>query len=134
MRASSVRATADVIDCGDRPGDDKRLDTRPKTQVRERSAALARHRDCRDRTERPAHPSNQLIAQFNATWRVVDDPLQWILQRKKGRPRKKHSGWRNRSFCRTRDALLRRIREYCGPVDEDALQQVRALPEWHLDR
>ena len=133
MRASSVRATADVIDCGDRPGDDKRLDTRPKTQVRERSAALARHRDCRDRTERPAHPSNQLIAQLNATWRVVDDPLQWILQRKKGRPRKKNSGWQDRSFCRTREGLLRCVREWCSEVDADVLAKLRALPDWHPD-
>ena len=30
----------------------------------------------------PAHPSNRLIAQLNNDWRVVDDPLQWILQRR----------------------------------------------------
>jgi len=30
----------------------------------------------------PAHPSNRLIAQLNANLRVVDDPLQWILQRR----------------------------------------------------
>jgi len=76
---------------------------------------------------------------------VIDDPLQWILQRKKGNPRNKNSGWRGRSFCRTREALLRCVREYCcSPdkgqlrciqeyrgVDKAALQQLRALPEWH---
>jgi hypothetical protein len=24
----------------------------------------------------PAHPSNRLIAQLNAAWRIMDDPLQ----------------------------------------------------------
>jgi hypothetical protein len=95
----------------------------------------------------PAHPSNRLIAQLNARWRVIDDPLQWILQRRKGNPRGKNSGWRNRSFCRTREALLRCIRELCclpdegqprcidayRGVDEAALRQVRALPERHID-
>jgi hypothetical protein len=95
----------------------------------------------------PAHPSNRLVAQLNETWRVVDDPRQWILQRRKGNPRSKNSGWKNRSFCQTREALLRCIREYCCSPDEGesrciheyrgvssvALQQVRALPERHDD-
>jgi hypothetical protein len=37
----------------------------------------------------PAHPSNRLTAQLNSNWRVVDDPLQWILQRRKGKPAKR---------------------------------------------
>jgi hypothetical protein len=96
-----------------------------------------------DLQSRPAHPSHRLVAQLNESWRVVDDPLQWILQRKKGSPRRKNSGWRSRSFCRTREALLRCIREYCCSRDEGglkciheyrgvdaaALTQVRALPE-----
>ena len=66
----------------------------PNTQVRERSAAPATHQEYEDRVEGPAHPSDRLVAQLNSTWRVVDDPLQWILQRKKGNPRDKNSGWR----------------------------------------
>jgi hypothetical protein len=60
--------------------------TAPNTQVREPSAAPATHQDYQDRVEGPAHPSNRLVAQLNTTWRVIDDPLQWILQRKKGNP------------------------------------------------
>ena len=78
-----------------------------------------------------AHPSNRLIAQLNANWRVIDDPLQWILQRRKGKPRKKNSGWIDRSFCTTRDALLRCVRELCGVVVEEALNELQALPEFH---
>src|SRR5262245_13133948 len=47
----------------------------------------------------PAHPSNRLITQLNSNWRVGDDPRQWILQRRKGNPRKRNSGWIDRSFC-----------------------------------
>jgi hypothetical protein len=42
----------------------------------------------------PAHPSDRLVAQLNERWRVVDDPLQWILQQRKGNARSKNSGWR----------------------------------------
>jgi hypothetical protein len=80
-----------------------------------------------------AHPSNRRIAQLNKSWRVMDDPLQWVLQRRKGNPRKKNSGWQDRSFCTTREALLRCIREYCGDVDQNALADLQALPEHHAD-
>src|SRR5262249_57055606 len=76
-------------------------------QVRERSTALRGHQERQGSGKRPAHPSNRLVAQLNETWRIVDDPLQWILERRKGNPRSKNSGWENRSFCITRDALLR---------------------------
>ena len=115
--------------------------------ARERHTAPARSSSHLCPDKRPAHPSNCLIAQLNANWRVVDDPLQWILQRRNGTPREKSTGWQGRSFCRTREGLLRCIREYCclpdqggsrcvheyRGVDAAALQHVRALPEWHID-
>ena len=82
----------------------------------------------------PAHPSNRLVAQLNTNWRVVNDPLQWVLQRRKGNPRKKNSGWKDRSFCTTRDALFRCVREYCGDVDQNALATLQELPDHHVDR
>ncbi|MGO8841323.1 MAG: hypothetical protein ACLQF1_09395 [Methyloceanibacter sp.] len=39
----------------------------------------------------------------------------------------------NRSFCRTREGLLRCVREYCGEVDADALAKLEALPDFHVD-
>ena len=107
------------------------FDVALKKGVREPPATPGAHRDDRERSKRPAHPSNRLVAQLNATWRVVDDPLQWRLQRKKGNPRTKNSGWRDRSFCTTREGLLRCVREYCGNVEPTALAKVTALPE-HL--
>ena len=85
------------------------------------------------RSYSPPHPSNRVITQLNAKWRVVDHPLQWILQRRKGNPRKKSSGWQDRSFCTTRGGLLRCVRESCGEVYVEALAQLRALPEFHRD-
>ena len=84
-----------------------------------------------DKLTASAHPSDRLVLQLSERWRIVNDPLQWILQRKKGTPSKKNSGWRGRRGCRTRKELLRCIREYCGCVDDEAVKQIEALPEWH---
>jgi hypothetical protein len=72
-----------------------------------------------------------IIANLNAKWRVVDDPIQWILQVRKGRKGKRTTGYRGRSYCLSRTALLRCIREYCGPVEPNALALIEALPERH---
>ena len=66
-----------------------------------------------------------LVIALNRGWRVSEDELQWMLQRYQG------GRWRDRSFCHTREALLRCIREYCRFVDPIGLLQVEALPEWH---
>jgi hypothetical protein len=104
-----------------------------KERVSEPSASLAPCLDALSDIPRPAHPSDCLVAQLNANWRVVDDPLQWILQRRKGKPRTRNSGWRGRSFCRTKDALLGCIGNHCGEVDAEALSKLKSLPDWHAD-
>jgi hypothetical protein len=127
--------------------DSIKLDLSPEEPVRQPAEPLETDAAYQGRAKSPAHPSIRLIAQLNQHWRVIDDPLQWILQRKKGNPRAKNSGWQNRAFCRTREALLRCIRELCCLPDEDqprcihayrgldeaALGQVRALPERRVD-
>ncbi|MHA1165682.1 MAG: hypothetical protein ACTSP0_08915 [Alphaproteobacteria bacterium] len=55
----------------------------------------------------PAHPSPHLVGQLNEQWRVVDDPLQWILQKRKG--------------------------EYCGDVAAENLDTICVLPDLHPD-
>lgn len=89
-------------------------------------------------TRRPGRPRTWLSDTFlrqaielNARWRVTDDGLQWILQRRSGSETEHHSGWRDRSFCRTREGLLRCIRECCGEVYAGGLSRVEALPEMH---
>lgn len=73
------------------------------------------------------------IPPINNSWRVIDDPLQWILQVRKGRETSKSSGWRDRAYCAQRAALIRCIGEYCGDVRPDALAAINALPPRHLD-
>lgn len=75
-----------------------------------------------------------LVTQINNRWQVIDDPIQWILEVRKGRPSPKASGWRGEHFCRQRTSLLRCIREHCGDVDPTALAVIEALPDWHVDR
>lgn len=61
----------------------------PKSGVRESSAALSPTAAPSTSPPPLEHPSNRLIAQLNKNWRVVDDPLQWVLERRKGKLRKK---------------------------------------------
>ena len=70
------------------------------------------------------------MIELNARWRVrLDDPLQWILERRRGRQTARRTGWVGRSYCTQRTTLLRDIRDYCGDVDPAALRQVETLPE-----
>jgi hypothetical protein len=134
MRASSVRATAHaIVTIDEEPNQQVPFQTTPDEGVRKPPIRLEAV-SAPDRVDRrPAHPSNRLVAQLNEGWRVVDDPLQRILQRKKGNSRRKNSGWRGRSFCRTRDALLRCVAGFCGEIDDNALAELKSLPDWHPD-
>lgn len=70
------------------------------------------------------------VIQLNDRWRVrFNDPLQWILERRRGRPKKKSTGWHGSSYCTLRRTLLRDIGEKCGEVDPTAFRQIEALPE-----
>jgi hypothetical protein len=134
MRASSVRATAHaIITSDDEPRQHSPFRTTPDEGVRQPPIGSEAVSVPNRASKSPAHPSNRLVAQLNERWRVIDDPLQWILQWKKGNPRKKNSGWRGRSFCRTREALLRCVAGYFGKIDANALAQLKSLPDWHPD-
>ncbi len=74
------------------------------------------------------------VAVLNDRWRVVDDPVQWLLQRRERTASEKSSGWAGEHFCRQRRSLLRDIRENCGEVDPAALAVIEALPDRHPDR
>ena len=64
-----------------------------------------------------------VLVVLNERWRVVDDPIQWILQVRKGRETARASGWRSRNFCVSRTGLRRSIGELCGEVDPVAVFQ-----------
>ncbi len=70
---------------------------------------------------------------LNDRWRVTEDPLQWILERRKRNPSAKGSGYEARSYCGSRTGLTRCVRDYCGDVDPDALMVIQFLPTMHPD-
>jgi hypothetical protein len=132
MRASSVRASVHAFHTGgDQPGQNRPLGIPFNKGVRQPSIVRRAVPGPDEVGKHPAHPSNRLIAQLNESWRVIDDPLQWRLQRKKGNSRKKNSGWVDRSFCTTREGLLRCVREYCNDVEPAALAKLSVLAVHH---
>jgi hypothetical protein len=134
MRASSVRANTHAIVTGDdEPSQYVTFDATLNEGVRQPSTLREALVEPNRGVQRPAHRSNRLEAQLNERWRVIDDPLQWILQRRKGSHRKKNPGWQGRSFCRTRDALLCCVAGYCGEIDDNSLAKLESLPDWHPD-
>jgi hypothetical protein len=127
-----IRASKNLLNgAGEECFDESREDN--DEGVRQPSAALPPAPFELTLPSQPAHRSNRLIAQLNRNWRVVDDPLQWILQRRKGNPRRKNSGWKDRSFCTTREGLLRCVREYCGQGDQNAVAALLDLPANHVN-
>jgi hypothetical protein len=103
----------------------------PPRQVRKLAELVGTDQGQCSSAERLAHPLISFPVHLDANWRVIDDPLQWIMQHRKGNARRKSSGWESRSFCRTRAGLLCGIREYCGEVDPRVLEALSMLPEWH---
>jgi hypothetical protein len=58
------------------------------------------------RREEMAEIKGKQLLYLSENWRVKTDELQWILQCQHG------NRWRDRSFCCTREALIRCIREH----------------------
>ena len=82
-------------------------------------------------TKRRADRSKPVIAVLNDRWRVIDDGIQWVLQKRKGRPTPKSSGWRGRSYATSRARLLDSVERRCGPVEPAALRHLTSLPDEH---
>lgn len=62
--------------------------------------------------------------------RLVDDPLQWIVERQRRKPTAKTDGWVSIRFHRDRDALLVWAK-HCGVLPE-AIAAIATFPRWHL--
>lgn len=80
---------------------------------------------------------NTLPLVLNDRWRVVNDPIQWILQYRRrnmvlSAGSENPRAWEGKHYCRTRDALLRCIREYAGEVDPMAVAIIGTWPGWHV--
>ena len=72
----------------------------------------------------------RVIARLNRRWRVIEcrNGIQWILQRRGSPEKVRRDDWRGRSYCRTREALIRCTREYCGAIDPAAAAVLAGLP------
>jgi hypothetical protein len=74
---------------------------------------------------------SDVVAVPNPKWRVIRcrDGVQWILQCCD--TLKPDVGlWRGRSYCRTREALLRVCAAHAGQIDPTAAAVLAALPDW----
>lgn len=76
----------------------------------------------------------EVVVRLNDRWRVVvcKDNSQWILQCRDG-TRSGRRRWKGVQYCRTRKALIRVSREFCGPLDPDAMAVLEHLSE-HFGR
>jgi len=73
----------------------------------------------------------RFVARLNLRWRVIEcqHRIQWILQYRASAETYPTSSWKGRSFCRTREALVRCCREHAGVIDPSAAAVLAALPE-----
>lgn len=72
-----------------------------------------------------------VVAVLNAHWRVIEchHGLQWILQRRNAPKKARGDDWRGRSYCRTREALIRCTCASAGEIDPAAATVLASLPE-----
>jgi hypothetical protein len=69
---------------------------------------------------------------LNDRWRVIEcgAGIQWILQYRANSPETYSTAiWRGRSYCRTREALIRCCNAHAGEIDPSAVAAFEALPE-----
>ena len=71
-----------------------------------------------------------VVAVLNHKWRVIRcrDGIQWILQSRDSTTAAK-GVWRGRSYCRTKEALLRACAAHAGEIDPTAVGLLAELPD-----
>jgi hypothetical protein len=76
----------------------------------------------------------RVVARLNPRWRVIEcqHRIQWILQYRASAETYPTSNWKGRSYCRTKETLLRCCREHAATIDPSATAVLAALPE-HID-
>ena len=72
-----------------------------------------------------------VVAVLNRTWRVIRcrDGIQWILQSRDSLTAARGI-WRGRSYCRTKEALLRVCAVHAGEINPTATAVLAALADW----
>jgi hypothetical protein len=72
---------------------------------------------------------NKVDAHLNERWRVMEYGTQWVLEQRAG---KRHHGTArsdDRSYCRTREALIRCSRASAGDIEAAASIKVHLDPQ-----
>jgi hypothetical protein len=70
-----------------------------------------------------------VVAVLNGKWRVIQcrDGLQWILQSRDTLRALHTAVWRGRSYCRSKEALLRVSAAHAGAIDPIAAAIMAAM-------
>ncbi len=79
----------------------------------------------------PKQATTAFYARIDGAHRIVEDSLQWIVQRRKGNARDKNSGWASVRFHRERAALLLYVQTHF-PDATAVTAAIQALPERHV--
>jgi hypothetical protein len=76
------------------------------------------------------------IAKLNDRWRVIAcrHGIQWILQYRNRAEAVARDGWRGRSYCRTKEALIRVCDYHAGNLDLTARAILNELPDWFPEK
>jgi hypothetical protein len=92
--------------------------------------AQMRPLDAPNRNE-SAEGYSYVVAVLNEKWRVIEcrDGLQWILQSRDTLRALPTAVWRGRSYCRSKEALLRVSAAHAGAINPTAAAIVTSLPE-----
>jgi hypothetical protein len=94
--------------------------------------ALPGHAECIGRPKLRAETSDDYpkVVTLNSRWRVIAcrHGIQWILQYRNRAETVARDVWRGRSYCRTREALIRVCDDHAGIIDPDARATLEGLP------
>ena len=72
-----------------------------------------------------------VVAILNGRWRVIGcgNGIQWILQYRNRAKTVARDGWRGRSYCHTKEALIRVCDAHAGRIDPESRAILAALPD-----
>ena len=72
-----------------------------------------------------------IVTHLNDRWRAIvcQAGIQWILQYRSSAKSARRIEWRGRSYCHTRQALIRDARYHAGEISPYAMAVIRQLPE-----
>jgi hypothetical protein len=74
---------------------------------------------------------SRVVAVLNGKWRVIEcrDRIQWILQSRDSLRPEEVGLWRGRSYCRTKETILRVRAAHAGKIAPTTAAVLVALPD-----